>query len=1129
MSFTSFEREVEELRGRIEALIERAQLSAADEETLHTTLEGLSVSMEELQVASEELQQQNEELRAAQQMVEAERARYEALFDLAPDGYLVTDLYGLIREANRAAGRLMGMRYDHLVGKPLLAYVAEDDRDPFIRRLAFYREGGELERDPWELRLQPRDGKPFAASISMAPVRDAGGRPVGLRWMIRDVTGRVRREQQIAFQARALDQVGDAVIAVDEEERVTYLNRRAAQQYAVDRQDVIGHKLSELYTSEWPDPQEEAAAYQALVERRYWRGQNVHVKRGGDKIWVESLFTVLEDGDGQRTGMLAAIRDVTEQVQVEEEREWLLEKNRAQRQFLERLVDTAPVGIAIVRVPDFRYEQVNARYRAIPGMPRVRMVGRTVAEVFPEVAAAGAIEFLEQACRTGRAVTIREYRASVGPGREETYWNLDHVPLRDASGEVDRVLIVAQEVTEQVERRREIEAMAEAIGRERNVFDTVLENTFAELAYLDPEFNFVMVDSAYAEGSGHPREELIGRNHFDLFPNGENLAIFEQVRDTGQAVSFHAKPFEYADQPERGTTYWDWTLVPVKDAEGGVQGLVFSLMDVTEQERGRLAVQRYADRLRVLHDADRAVLDARSPEEIAAAVLPHLRAMVDCEWAAVAMFDPAAGTVSLLAAEPQDGDPLPIERHAPLGDSEFLSALEQGRVHYVSGLDGSDKNSPLAAALNAHGARSYLHVPLLAKDELIGALNIGLADARDLGAEETLVVREIADQLAIGIQQARLNEQVEQYAHALEDMVAERTEALRASEARLRTIYENAGIGIVLADLEGHILECNPAFERMVGYSSEALRGRHFRELTHPEDVEADLALAREVVSGQRQGYRLEKRYVRADGGQFWGNLTVTGIADQPGQLCYLIGLVEDITERREVQEALIRSEKLNATGRLAASLAHEISNPLQSVIGCLGLAQEMLEEQAPVVRYIEIGLEELERASRIVGRLRDVARQSGEATREPTQVGVLLERTALLTLKHCQAHGVTLELAPLPDDLPEVEAVPDHVQQVLLNLILNAIEATPEGGSIEVRVQATDDPPGLSILVVDTGNGIDPEVLPRVFEPFFTTKSSGTGLGLYVSRRIVEGHGGHLSLESTVGKGTTAHVWLPA
>jgi PAS domain S-box-containing protein len=121
-----------------------------------------------------------------------------------------------------------------------------------------------------------------------------------------------------------------------------------------------------------------------------------------------------------------------------------------------------------------------------------------------------------------------------------------------------------------------------------------MENTPAHLAYLDSQFNFVAVNSAYAKGSGRAKEELIGRNHFTLFPNPENQAIFEQVRDTGRPVEFHAKPFEYADQPWRGVTYWDWALVPIKDEAGRVQGVVFSLLDVTElvqaeEEHARLA------------------------------------------------------------------------------------------------------------------------------------------------------------------------------------------------------------------------------------------------------------------------------------------------------------------------------------------------------------------------------------------------------------------------------------------------------------------------------------------------------------------------------------------------------------
>ena len=133
--------------------------------------------------------------------------------------------------------------------------------------------------------------------------------------------------------------------------------------------------------------------------------------------------------------------------------------------------------------------------------------------------------------------------------------------------------------------------------------DAIFESTHALLALLDRDLNFVMVNSAYAESSGHSKGELIGRNHFALFPNAENQAIFERVRDTGEPYRAVEKPFEYADQPERGVTYWNWTLVPVKAEDGTVQELVFSLLDVTETVRARQRIEQLVDGGRLAHEA----------------------------------------------------------------------------------------------------------------------------------------------------------------------------------------------------------------------------------------------------------------------------------------------------------------------------------------------------------------------------------------------------------------------------------------------------------------------------------------------------------------------------------------------
>ena len=145
--------------------------------------------------------------------------------------------------------------------------------------------------------------------------------------------------------------------------------------------------------------------------------------------------------------------------------------------------------------------------------------------------------------------------------------------------ERDRIL------AEAINERQNAEELAEALKSEKTTLDIVMQNTDAQLAYLDRNFNFILVNPAYAKSSGNTIENLIGRNHFDLFPSDENKAIFEMVRDTGESVEFHDKSFEFKDQPWRGVTYWDWTLIPVKDTSGYVQGLVLSLVDTTNRKK----------------------------------------------------------------------------------------------------------------------------------------------------------------------------------------------------------------------------------------------------------------------------------------------------------------------------------------------------------------------------------------------------------------------------------------------------------------------------------------------------------------------------------------------------------------
>jgi len=574
------------------------------------------------------------------------------------------------------------------------------------------------------------------------------------------------------------------------------------------------------------------------------------------------------------------------------------------------------------------------------------------------------------------------------------------------------------------------------------------------------------------------------------------------------------------------------SAAPIRDETGNVASGVTVFQDITERERAREVLQRYADRLRVLHESDQAILAARSTEEIAESSLRHLLQLLDCVQASVLAFDLEANEVTFLAAHSKSETHLDRGWRGPI-ETDWLWMVEklaQGQPYALEDLQDVPASSPLVETLQTEGVQARVYVPLVAQGMLIGSLNLGMADPGPLTSEEIEMARELADQLAVAIQQSRLHERVQQHADALEQEVLKRTAALRASEERFRTIFEDAAIGIALTDAGGRVLEANPALRQMLRRDAEALPGRIVTNLLYHPDEDVDEAdLFAELAAGERNAYRLQGRCIRQSGEPTWANLTVSGVRGDTGELKYAIAMVEDITERRQAQEALIQSEKLAVTGRLAASLAHEINNPLQSVIGCLGLAQESLAagEEKDADNLLRIATEELERAAGIVAQLRDLNRPAGSGKRERADVNLLLEHVLMLTREQCHRRGIEV-MRDVTKDLPSLVLVPDRIQQAFLNLVLNAMEAMPDGGQLCVSTSRTNAPSGVSVSFADTGPGIAPDVLPHIFDPFYTTKSEGLGLGLYITRNIVEEHRGRIEVESLFGEGATFTVWLP-
>jgi signal transduction histidine kinase len=247
-----------------------------------------------------------------------------------------------------------------------------------------------------------------------------------------------------------------------------------------------------------------------------------------------------------------------------------------------------------------------------------------------------------------------------------------------------------------------------------------------------------------------------------------------------------------------------------------------------------------------------------------------------------------------------------------------------------------------------------------------------------------------------------------------------------------------------------------------------------------------------------------------------------TAIAIENARLYQAERELRMLVEQSQLQ--LVQTEKLAATGRLAASLAHEINNPLQAIHNSLQLMLSFQLEADEQQEYLQIAGEEIERLMNLVASVLDFARPPQREMRA-TNLNDVVNRVLALASKYLQHRRVIVK-RELAEDLRAIVVAPDELAQVFINLVLNAVDAMPEGGTLRVASWHADDG-RLAVTFSDSGHGIPPENLPHVFEPFFSTREDGTGLGLTVSHSVVERHGGEITVESKVGEGTTFTVWM--
>ncbi len=565
---------------------------------------------------------------------------------------------------------------------------------------------------------------------------------------------------------------------------------------------------------------------------------------------------------------------------------------------------------------------------------------------------------------------------------------------------------------------------------------------------------------------------------------------------------------------------------PIRDEYGMRKGAVITFQDITDRKLVQNALQESVVLLQMLHELDQAILTGVPIESIFQTALRDIHLLLARNYLELSAFEFNGEGAVTLATYPEMGVEPRVGWHCAERELWFLPGLRRGEI-VANRIDGSVLESILGERLREAGILTYLNVPLQAQGTLIGSLNLGAPNNFQLTERQSALLQEFVAQLSLGLWQARLSEKVERYTQELERLVTEQTTALRSSEARFRSVFEAAALGIVLTDMEGRILTSNPAFQRFIGHSAEELHGMGLPTFAHPDDWSHEPTWSMDSGPEPQVHYVGERRYRCSDGKFRWVNITISLVRSSVVMQPFFLYLVEDVTERRQIQSALLQAEKLAVAGKMAAALAHEINNPLQTVIGCLGLAEETLADGGSIERYLQVAGDELMRAARIVSQLRELNRPPASVDKSAVDLNGLLERVMLLIRKVCLEQKIEVIWRP-KTGLPMVHGGPDQLHQVFLNLALNAVESMPHGGRLEFRVEQTPAIGMLRVMVKDSGRGMAEEILPHIFSPFFTTKQDGMGLGLYVTSNIVKEHGGQIEVESRSGEGTCFQVTLP-
>jgi PAS domain S-box-containing protein len=1004
-----------------------------------------------------------ERKRAEQDLRESED-RYRDLVETLPDAIFVVGEERIVF-VNPSGVRLLGAeRADQVVGKALSEIVHPGSLESITSRVWESLRTG-VAAPPMEHVLLALDGSSVEIESASIPVLWKG--QPATEAIARDIRERKRAEAKLQEYEKAVEGVEEMIAVVDREYRYVLANRAFLNYRCMEREDVVGHSLSEILDKDIFETTIKEKLDECFQGKVVTYELKYKYPKFGERDLSVSYFPI--EGPLGVERVACVLHDITER-----------KRGEAALFRLAAIVESSDDAI-VSKDLNGVITSWNAGAQRIFGYTEPEVLGLPITVIVPPELISEEAGILRR-LRAGDHIQHYETIRVTKQGKRVDV-SLTISPMKDAQGRVVGASKIARDTTE---RKRAEEALqrseAEAKARAEElevILDAVPGIT---LIARDPtcqkitgsRTTYALLRLAHGSNISRSAPEADRPSNFRILKDGHDLPPHESPVQTAATTGREVRESELTLVFTDGTSRDIFgNAAPFLDHKGEVRGAVGVFVDITERKRAQEALRESEDRYRDLVENSQDLLCTHDLDG----------KLLSC--------NPAAARI--LGIE--------VSKLLKIAMREFIAP------------EYRDQFEQYLARIRTNGAdRGLMSVVTKTGERRIWEYN------------NTLRTEGVPSPIVRGV------------AHDITQRIRVEKE-LRASEERFRQLAESIHEVFYLSDLQSHrLLYVSPAYEQVWGRTCQSLYRdpRSFLDAIHPDDRAAPHG-----AFDARAPFSHEYRIVRPDGSVRWIWDRGFPILDREGRVYRLAGIAEDITERKRAEEALPESQaalarvtRIVTMGELTASIAHEINQPLAAVATNAGASLHWLSAQPPNLdearKAVTGAVLEANRASEVIARVRALL---GNALPQMGRLDVnkVIRDVLALVGSELTKGGVTAK-TKLAAGVPIVLGDRIQLQQVILNLIMNAIDAmiTITDGPRTLLIKTAKDAEGVLVQVQDSGKGLDPEQLPNIFDSFFTTKPQGIGMGLSISRSIIEAHGGRLWAAPGCPHGAVFQVILP-